>query len=167
MQIPGVGFGAVVGLSGEFDLELPLCDLFPQVEGERSPHDRLAGRILFDLAPQFQELLLSTFGLFEVSPQAEFVLDQLSIATMLPADLTGVFALAVQLPMLPITCRHAITPLSRIVIGDDCPIEHDTQVIGLLASRNRTFLCDLSDYFDNVPEIQSRNGTSMRSRKSK
>ena len=113
MEIPGVSFGAVVGLSGEFDLELPLGDLLSQVEGERSPHDRLAGRILFDLAPQFQQLLLSTFGLFEVSPQAELVLDQLSVAAVLPADLTGVFALVVQLPMLPITCCHAIPPLSR------------------------------------------------------
>ncbi len=81
MQISSVGLGTVVRFSGNFDLELPLCDLFPQVKDERSPHDRLAGGILFDLAPQFQELLLSTFGLFEVSPQAEFVLDQLSVAT--------------------------------------------------------------------------------------
>lgn len=122
MQIAGVGFGTIVGLSGDFDLELTLCNLFPEVEGRKRPNDRLAGRILFDLAPEFQELLLSSLGLFEVSPQAEFVLDQLSIATMLPADLTGVFALAVQLPMLPIATYHARTQVSRHETRNECPI---------------------------------------------
>ena len=42
VQIASVGFGAVVGLSGEFDLELPLGNLFRQAEGESRPHERLA-----------------------------------------------------------------------------------------------------------------------------
>ena len=79
-----------MGLPWDFNLNLSLGDLLGHIERERTPNDRLAGRrsCCFDLAPQFQQLLLSPLSLFEVSPQAEFVLDQFSIATVFPADLT-------------------------------------------------------------------------------
>ena len=95
-------------------MDFPFATCFPKQRAKEGL-DRLAVRVLFDLAPQFKKLLFSAFSLLEVGSQAEFVLGQLSIATMFPADLTGVFTLAVQLPMLPIAlpCPYRGVPNAR------------------------------------------------------
>jgi hypothetical protein len=42
--------------------------------------------------------LLAPLGLFEIVAEPKFMLDQTAIATQLPPQLTGVFALVVKVP---------------------------------------------------------------------
>jgi hypothetical protein len=141
VEVPGIALGRIVGHPWDFDLDLALGDLFGDVERERAPSCRKAegSSCCLDLAPQFQQLLLSPLRFVEVGPESELVLDQLLVPAMFSADLTSVFALVVQLPVLPIACWHTTLPLSRVSTGDECPIWCDKPSFGLLASRNRTY----------------------------